>query len=197
MEVDIQEKTTTVRLTSYLRILSVWSNKSREYFSLCKICFYDETGVIVSNGGYFDNDEELTFNGEVVKRNKENFTRKENFVMRTDNNTWDNNYALYVYVKNVDFKYIGLRKHINSVYRVYTVNGIEVKKHLKNLDSKIWEYKDLLEKEKDKIQGYKLPLDKEEMKKICKNIIKYNDLLIKEKQFIEEYEPTEDDFIEK
>ena len=35
------------------------------------------------------------------------------------------------------------------------------------------------------------------MKKICKNIIKYNDLLIKEKQFIEEYEPTEDDFVEK
>ena len=61
-----------------------------------------------------------------------------------------------------------------------------------------WKIKlEILSWERNKIEGYKLPLDKEEMKKICKNIIKYNDLLIKEKQFIEEYEPTEDDFVEK
>lgn len=187
--------TKAVRLNSYLRTLSVFSNKAREYFSLGEIHFYNENGIIVSNGhGYFDSDEEFSFRGEVVRRNKENFTRKENFVIKVANNVWHNDYALYVYVGNVDMKYLGLEKAYSNVYRVFEVNGIKVQGFVKYLEDKVWAYKEKIENEVKKLESYHLPLDTKEMKKICKDIVKYNDLLVQEKEYIKNYVPKEEEF---
>ena len=74
----MEYKTKLVRMNSYLRILSVWSEKSERYFGLCNILFYDENGVIVgTNSGHFDNDEELEFNGEVVRKLKVDFLQNK------------------------------------------------------------------------------------------------------------------------
>ena len=115
----MDNKTKLITMNSLLRILSVWSEKSERYFSLCNILFYDENGVIVqTNSGHFDNDEELEFNGEVVRKVKEDFSKKQNFVIRDkdSNSVWENHYKLYIYIGNVDFKYVGLRKQVDSVY---------------------------------------------------------------------------------
>lgn len=195
----MEYKTKLVRMNSYLRILSVWSEKSERYFGLCNILFYDKNGVIVgTNSGHFDNDEELEFNGGVVRKLKIDFSTKQNFVVRDkdSNSVWENHYKLYIYIGNVDFKYVGLRKQVDSVYRIYTVNGVEVKKHIKYLKEEIWELKAKITDERDKIDEYELPLEKETMKEICNNLIKYNDLLLEEDKKLKEYVPKEEDFIE-
>lgn len=195
----MENKTKLVRMNPYLAILSVWSEKSERYFSLCNILFYDENGVIVgTNSGHFDNDEELEFNGEVVRKLKVDFSTKQNFVVRDkdSNSVWENHYKLYICIGNVDFKYLGLRKQVDSVYRIYTVNGVEIKKHIKYLKEEIWELKAKITDERDKIDEYELPLEKETMKEICNNLIKYNDLLLEEDKKLKEYVPKEEDFIE-
>lgn len=192
-------KTKLIRMNSYLRILSVWSEKSGRHFGLCNILFYDENGVIAqTNSGYFDNDEELEFNGGVIRKLKIDFSTKQNFVVRDkdSNSVWENHYKLYIYIGNVDFKYMGVRKQFDSVYKIYTVNGIEVKKHIKYLKEKVWELKTKITDEKNKIEEYELPLEKETMKEICNNLIKYNDLLLEEDRKIKEYVPKKEDFIE-
>lgn len=195
----MDNKTKLIRMNSYLRILSVWSEKSGRHFGLCNILFYDENGVIAqTNSGYFDNDEELEFNGEVIRKVKEDFSKKQNFVIKDKGNDsiWENYYKLYIYIGNVDFKYMGVRKQFDSVYKIYTVNGVEVKKHIKYLKDKAWELKTKITDEKNKIEDYELPLEKNEIEGICNNIIKYNDLLLEEVKKIKEYVPKEEDFIE-
>lgn len=192
-------KTKLIRMNSYIRILSVWSEKGGRHFGLCNILFYDENGVIAqTNSGYFDNDEELEFNGEVIRKVKEDFSKKQNFVIKDkgNNSIWENYYKLYIYIGNVDFKYMGVRKQFDSVYKIYTVNGIEVKKHIRYLKDRFWELRTSIEEEKKKIEDYKLPLEKETMKEICNNLIKYNDLLLEEDKKLKEYVPKEEDFIE-
>ena len=190
--------TTLERHSSFLRTLSVWVDKSKTYYSLCAIHFYNKKGdVIVQDYGYFDNDEILSFKGNVVRKIKVDFSKKENFVIKSKKSyNFDNDYELYIYVNNVDFKYVGLKKEYECVFRVYTVNGIEVKQNIKFLKNRFWEIENLLKNEKAKIEDYKLPLKQEEIEEICNNIVKYNQMLIEENKKIKEYVPKEEDFIE-
>lgn len=188
-------KTSLVRL-SYTRVCSVYVESKDKYFQLNNIAFYDEKGIIVEVGqGYFDNDEDFIFNGNVVYKLKENFSNKQNYVMKSKNNSysWNSNYTLYVYIGNVDFKYEGLIKRYNNIYKKYSVNGIEVKSFIKSLEDNSWRYKDEIEKCAKKIERYILPLEENEMKDICKRIVKYNKLLLAEQQWIKDYEPNVED----
>lgn len=195
MEKDI---TTLERHNSFLRTLSVWVEKSKTYYSLCAIHFYNEKGdAIVQDYGYFDNDEILSFKGNVVRKIKVDFSKKENFVIKSKKSyNFDNDYELYICIDNVDFKYVGLKKEFDCVFRIYTVNGIEIKQNIKFLKDKFWEISSLLEKEKNKIENYKLPLEQKEIEEICSNIVKYNQMLIEENKKMKEYVPKEEDFIE-
>lgn len=102
-------------------------------------------------------------------------------------------YELYVYIGNVDFRYIGLEKRYENIYKIYNVNGIELRKNVCSLTMNKWRYRDMIENETKKIEGYKLPLKDEEMTEICNNILKYNKLLLDEEQWIKDYEPTVED----
>lgn len=192
---NLEKKTSLVRLSQWYRPLNVLVENKNGYFELGDIKFYDETGVIVSVGyGYFDDDKELTINGNVIFKIKEDFSKKINYVISQKKSySMDKRYELYVYVGNVDFKYVGLEKKYDNVYKIYNVNGIEVKKNVCSLTTNSWRYRDMIESEIKKIEGYKLPLNNEEMEIICNNILKYNKLLIDEKQWIKDYEPTVED----
>ena len=127
--------------------------------------FYNENGIVLSVGcGHFEECDVgniFEFDGYVVLRRKENFTRKENFAVKTRNSGFlDDNYTLYIYEKNVDIKYLGLKKRYrSSVYREYSVNNFKVFVHIKNLEEKVWTLKGKLETEIKKIDSYKLPLE--------------------------------------
>lgn len=192
---NVEQKTSLVRLSQWYRPLNVLVENKNGYFELGDIKFYDETGVIVSVGyGYFDNDNELTINGNVIFKIKEDFSKKINYVISQKNSyAMDKRYILYVYIGNVDFKYVGLKKQYENIYKVYNVNGIEVRKNVCSLTMNKWKYGDMIKNETKKIEGYKLPLKDEEMTEICNNILKYNKLLLDEEQWIKDYEPTVED----
>lgn len=192
---NLEKKTSLVRLSQWYRPLNVLVENKNGYFELGDIKFYDETGVIVSVGyGYFDDDKELTINGNVIFKIKEDFSKKINYVISQKNSySMERRYELYVYVGNVDFKYVGLKKQYENIYKVYNVNGIEVMKNVCSLTMNKWRYRDMIENETKKIEGYKLPLKDEEMTEICNNILKYNKLLLDEEQWIKDYEPTVED----
>ena len=193
-----KDMTTLERHNSFLRTLSVWVEKSKTYYSLCAIHFYNEKGdIIVQDYGYFDNDEILSFKGNVVRKIKVDFSKKENFVIKSKKlYNFDNDYELYICIDNVDLKYVGLKNEFDCVFRIYTVNGIEIKQNIKFLKDKFWEISSLLEEEKNKIENYKLPLEQKEIEEICSNIVKYNQMLIEENKKVREYVPKEEDFIE-
>lgn len=189
--------TTTEQLIDYLRILSVYSKKADEYFALNSISFYDENGIIVTNErGFFDSGEMLSFKGDVIRKIKTDFSKKENFVIRAKKDTlWnDKEYDLYIYVENVDLQYKGLKKEYDYIYKIYEVNGIKIQKFVKNLTTKKYEYEKKIEEELNKVKSYNLPLEKEELKTICKNITKYNNEILKEVEYIKNYIPKEEDF---
>lgn len=202
-----QTKTSLFKESPYWKILSVelYDEKGTEYrdtVKLANIVFYNENGIVLSVGcGHFEECDVgniFEFDGYVVLRRKENFTRKENFAVKTRSNGFlDDNYTLYIYEKNVDIKYLGLKKRYrSSVYREYSVNNFKVFVHIKNLEEKVWTLKGKLETEIKKIDSYKLPLEEKELKKICRDITKYNKLLLEEVNFINNYEPKEEDFEE-
>lgn len=192
---NLEKKTSLVRLSQWYRPLNVLVENRNGYFELGDIKFYDETGVIASVGyGYFDDDKELTINGNVIFKIKEDFSKKINYVISQKKSySMERRYELYVYIGNVDFKYIGLEKQYENVYKIYNVNGIELRKNVCSLTMNKWRYRDMIENETKKIEGYKLPLKDEEMTEICNNILKYNKLLLDEEQWIKDYEPTVED----
>lgn len=79
---NLEKKTSLVRLSQWYRPLNVLVENRNGYFELGDIKFYDETGVIASVGyGYFDDDKELTINGNVIFKIKEDFSKKINYVI--------------------------------------------------------------------------------------------------------------------
>lgn len=190
-------KTKLIRQAEWYRPLYA-KVKDKGLLELCDIKIYDENGIIFDLGyGYFDNDKEMTINGEVIYKIKENFSKKVNYVISVkEYYSRERRYALYIYIGNVDFEYIGLKKEYQNVYKKYLLNGVEVKEHLANLTLNVYRYRELVEKEIGKIKSYTLPLKQEEIEDICNKIMKYNKLILEEEEWIKGYEPTEKDLLD-
>lgn len=87
---------------------------SRYYYfndnAIKNIIFYDDNGIIFqTNQGWleYQGDIRSIECGEIASRNKENLTRKENFVIKSSEKHWSNNRAeliLYLYVDNCNIK---------------------------------------------------------------------------------------------
>lgn len=166
---------------------------------LGNIKIYDKNGVIFDLGyGYFDKDEEMTINGNVIYKLKEDFSKKINYVIpkKEEYYSKDKKYSLYIYVGNVDFEYIGLKKEWQNVYKKYLLNGVEVGQCVAVLSTNVYRYKTLVEEQVGKIKSYTLPLKQTEIEDICEKITKYNQLIIEENQWLEDYEPTEEDLLD-
>ncbi len=185
------------RENNFIRTLYASVEKMNNVAELSAICVYDKNGIICKHDfGYFDNDYELEFNGTVVRKLKENFTGKENYVIKAGrDDIWGGTrYVMYIHKDNVNLEYLGMDKMYSCVYDVYMVNGkAKIKILLKNLEVEFNRYVCLLEKEIKKIKIYNLPLAENDMKQICENLMKYNTLVIQEKEKIKNYVPTEED----
>lgn len=177
------------RNTQWYRPLNIII-EGKEY-KLSNIIFFNENGIILENGhGYFDDDEELEFEGNTTRKIKENFNLKENYILK-DKEAWDNdNYKLYIYEKNVKLENTGVIKEFNFIYNTFLINGnIKVKQFVRNLEDDKYYYQDLVKEEIKKIQTYCLPLEEKEMSKILSNIKKYNKKILEIEEYAKNYEP--------
>lgn len=164
--------------------------ENKDYL-LSNIIFFNETGIILENEyGYFDNDKELEFEGKTSRKIKENFNLKENYIMK-DKKDWGNNtYKLYIYEKNVKFKNTGVIKEYGFIYNTFLINdNIKAKQYIRNLEDSEYKYQDLIKKEMEKMQTYRLPLEEKEMNKILSNIKKYNKKILEIIEYSKNYEP--------
>lgn len=166
---------------------------------LCAIRIYNEKGVILDyDYGYFNSDKELSIKGVVNRRLKENFTKKENFVLVNKKSAFyelSRTYILYIYEGNIELSYEGLIKKDYMVYRHYKLNNdVEVEIFVGNLGAKVCEYKDLIGETVKSFDRFHLPIEEEKARNICDRIIEYNNKIIEEEQFIRDYVPVESDF---
>ena len=173
---------------SWYRCCAVECKDKLDDYILDNIIFYNESGEVAKVGqGHFDNNEILEFKGEVIYRNKVNFERQENFVVKSKDSSLfvDKRYILYIYINNVDLKYKGLIKDDGCVYKQYNVNGI---------DFKVFDLKDKIKREIEKITVYDLPMEDKELSIICRNIKRYNSEIREQQEFIKNYIPCESDY---
>ena len=165
-------------------------------YQITDIIIYNEDGIITRTGqGYFDNNEILEFKDEVIFRAKQNFTRKENFIVRHKRDTILNEtlYDLYIYVDNVDLVFTGYIKKYNNVYKRYTINNIEFLEYVKSLEKDLWVIKGQFEEEMKKLVTYKLPYEEIELDEICENLKRINKEIRNEIKRIADYIPSEKD----
>lgn len=164
--------------------------EGKEY-ELGNIIFFNENGIIFETGyGYFENDEELEFEGNTTRKIKENFNLKENYIMK-DKDSWaDDRYKLYIYEKNVKLENTGVIKEYSFIYNIFLINdNIKVKIYIRNLEDDKYKYQDLVKKETEKIRDFCLPLEEKEMSKILSNIKKYNKKILEIVDNSKNYEP--------
>lgn len=156
---------------------------------LNNIIIYDEKGIVVQTRcGYFDNDKGIDIKGEIVKKIKENFTKKENYVLKGEEQYSNNTvYDLYVYRDNVNVQFLGFKKTADLIMAKYNINGGEFKILYTTISGNKYIYENRFKELKDEIKDYSLPMEEEELDMICKELIEVNKKIIEEKKRIEDF----------
>jgi hypothetical protein len=181
--------------TMYRPLFVTVDNKEYE---LGDIIVYGNNGEMIAEvgRGYFDRDNELTIQGEIVKRLKVNTSRKENFIVKIiDSNYYsggESRYCIYIYQDNVDFKDLGLYKKWESVYHKYSINGNEFDTYVKSLDKRKEELnneaKELVKKLADNFGYARNGMGESELMEVFSKLQTLNREILEEKKKIDEYE---------
>lgn len=170
------------RIANWFNSMQAITNKG-EAFELDNIIIYSENGILIETKcGWFDhgnNDiiDELEIKPEIVKKLKIDFNCKQNFIVRSEQKEYrfDRKYTLYLYYKNINYKFEGLtldnlflnlNYSILNNYKNYIVIGDREKK------SDSIQYSDKLKENFKKIDSYHFDCKPEEFKKALKEIAK-------------------------
>ena len=154
-------------------------------FELDNIIIYSEQGELIETGrGWFDHgnnnfetNDGLEIKPEIKRKTKINFTKKENFVIKSPENNYrlETRYTLYIYYKNIDYKYNGITLdsfflNINyTIQNQYTYTMVIGDKH--KISDKI-KYNDTLKENFKKIDTYYMDCKPTEFLKALKDIEK-------------------------
>ena len=175
------------RKSNWYRVLYVTLENGTE-IELNSIIVYDKNGIIVKNEyGYFDNDKTIEIKGEIKRKIKVDFSKTENFVIKSKKDYTENRYDLYINKDNARLQSIGLRKSIDIILADYRLNGGEFTNYVKSLGENKYNLKKQFEEEYNKIHLYDLPHDSEELKQIVEKMTEINNKLLEEKQKIEDF----------
>lgn len=163
--------------------------KSGNEVELNNIIIYDEKGIVVQTKcGYFDNDKGIDIKGEIVKKIKENFTKKENYVLKGKEQYSNNTvYDLYVYRDNVNLQFLGFEKSADLIMAKYNINGGEFRILYTTISGNKYIYENRFKELKDEIKNYSLPMEEEELDMICEELIEVNKKIIEEKKKIKDF----------
>ena len=176
----------------YMTVAYVYSEEKNMMFGLSDLRIFNENGVILSTDAFIsDNVENVNFEGKILLKRKEDFTTKDNYVVK---NKWGK-YDLYIYEKNIDWKYIELEKSGFYLYKIYEICGEKARVFVKNLGDNLYVYQSKIE---DIVKDIELHLtldfyNEEELNKKLNDIKKYNKLGLQELEKIKNYIPNEND----
>lgn len=170
------------RIANWFNPMQAITNKG-EAFELDNIIIYSENGILIETKcGWFDHGNNDIIDGleikpEIVKKLKIDFNCKQNFIVRSEQKEYrfDRKYTLYLYYKNINYKFEGLtldnlflnlNYSILNNYKNYIVIGDREKK------SDSIQYSDKLKENFKKIDPYHFDCKPEEFKKALKEIAK-------------------------
>lgn len=174
--------------SSFYRVLYVTLDNLKE-IELNNIIVYDEKGIIVQVGvGYFDNDADIEIKGTIKRKIKKDFSKKENFVIKSENSYSANTrYDLYIYRNNVDLQFLGFEKRIDLILGKYSLNGGEFSNVYKKLYENKPELREEFEEIWNKIKYYNLPYEKEELQKMLDKMAEINSKILEIEQRIKDF----------
>lgn len=163
-------------------------------YKLDNIIIYSEYGVLLeTDRGWFGNNNDLgdQYIGDINKRMKIDFAKKENFVIKSHKKDYkfETNYTLYIYYKNINCKFsgysIGLFLETNFTifdgYKIDDVIGFTDRK------SKKIEYSEELKKAFEKMTLYNFDYHWKEVEKAIKTIKKARKQLEEAKEIEKNY----------
>lgn len=165
-----------------------------EAFELDNIIIYSEEGALIETDcGWFRNGNNEIEDGLEVKpikrKIKVDFTSKENFVAKSDKKDYkfDSKYTLYLYYKNIDYKYNGLSLTSLFLNINYTILGGQVSSYMvigdREKKSDSIQYADELKEAMKNIDNYNFDQHGDILEKSIKTIQKYKKAFDKAKEY--------------
>lgn len=164
-------------------------------YLLDNIIFYDDNKIITAVGrGYFENAENLTIKGEVVRKIKIDLTKKQNFIIKYKDKQFVDDevkYIIYIYIGNVDLQYIGKEKSYDYLYDKYIVNGVVFTRYVENLAKNLNDLNTKAELEVKKLTNIfrygGRGIEESDLLAIFRNMQDYNRQILDEVEMIKNY----------
>lgn len=182
-------ETKLFKIEDWYRVLHI-RLENGNVIELGNIIVYDEKGIIIDTGyGYFDNDVEISINGNVVRKIKEDFTKKINYIIKIkENYSNESRYALYIHKNNINLKFLEFKKQIDYILACYELNGGKISRLCKSLSGNKYELQTEFKEKLESIKYYNLPYEKEELKDIFDKLTEINNNLLSISKKIEDFD---------
>ena len=182
-------ETKLFKIEDWYRVLHI-RLENGNVIELGNIIVYDEKGIIIDTGyGYFDNDVEISINGNVVRKIKEDFTKKINYIIKIkESYSNESRYTLYIHKNNINLKFLGFKKQIDYVLACYELNGGKSSRVCKSLSENKYELQTEFKEKLESIKYYNLPYEKEELKDIFDKLTEINNNLLSISKKIEDFD---------
>ena len=183
---------------SYWNPFTAIATNSKGY-ELDDIIIYNESGIIAETGcGWFKeqyNNNNSFKEGSTIDpihlRKSVDLTKKENFIVKDNDRTYETRYVLYIYYKNVNFKALEVKTGSCWIEGIYTLDLPEKtiicdqlfgKTDMKSDKIKYQYYKTIEDLEKQKYNGSDELL--KAIKKLEKEVKQFEKMKIQEKEDI-------------
>lgn len=164
-------------------------------YKLDNIVIYSDYGVLVETGrGWFGYNNDLGDQhiGDINKRMKIDFSKKENFVIKSKKSDYkiENNYTLYIYYKNIDCNFVGYRitsLFLESNFTIFNNYKIDDVIGFTDRKTRNIKYADDLENAYKKITSYNFDSHWDEIEKAMETIKKAHKKYIEAKEIEKNY----------
>ena len=182
-------ETKLFKIEDWYRVLHI-RLENGNVIELGNIIVYDEKGIIIDTGyGYFDNDVEISINGNVVRKIKEDFTKKINYIIKIkESYSNESRYALYIHKSNINLNFLEFKKQIDYILACYELNGGKFSRLCKSLSGNKYELQTEFKEKLESIKYYNLPYEKEELKDIFDKLTEINNNLLSISKKIEDFD---------
>lgn len=188
------EKNNIIKAAVWYNPYTAIDTKGNAY-ELNNIIIYSDHGVLLeTDRGWFGNNNDLGDQciGDINKRMKIDFSKKENFVIKSQKKNYklETKYTLYIYYKNINCNFLGYsitslfletNFTIFDEYKINDVIGFTKRK------SQIIEYSDELQEALKKINSYNFSNHYKEVEKAIKTIKKAHKQLEEAKEIEKNY----------
>ena len=163
-------------------------------YKLDNIMIYSEHGVLLeTDRGWFGNNNDLgdRYIGDINKRMKIDFSKKENFVIKSPKKDYkfESNYTLYIYYKNINCQFLGYSIGLFLETNFTILDGYKIDDVIGFTDRKTKkiEYSEELRKAFEKMTSYNFSYHWDEMEKNIKTIKKARKQLEEAKEIEKNY----------